>query len=242
MMNRRAFLQNAVVGGAAFGFGLKLGLRELGAGRRVVLHGFLPADEAAVHEAMTAFLGAVTGDLPAATLDVAPRWRGAVAAGLRLRADDLSRDRAHTLTVQVADLGAELPADLLVQRSGRVLDPAGEFDRRALALRESLRGARGQLAFSARLETRRDDLAAGRVLVVENEKGQQDRIALDGPRRTHVLAGPAGRTVVEYGQGTARVREASCKHATCRLQGEIARPGELIACAPNRLVLRVETA
>jgi hypothetical protein len=38
------------------------------------------------------------------------------------------------------------------------------------------------------------------------------------------------------------VVSASCRHATCRLQGAVTRPGELIACAPNRIVLRVETA
>ena len=49
MIDRRSFLKTAVLGGAAFGAGLKLGDSldaRRSTGRRIVLHGFLPADEA----------------------------------------------------------------------------------------------------------------------------------------------------------------------------------------------------
>jgi hypothetical protein len=243
MLNRRAFLQTAALGGAAFGLGVKLGLGpRVGREPRLVLHGFLPDDDATIGAAVAAFLAAAPGRLPAPVLDVAPRLRGAVAAALRQRTDDFVRGGARVLTVQVTDLVAVAEADVLLQDDGRILDPASQFGRELLALRAAVRGRPAGVAFTARLEDRGETVGGGRILVVENERGLQDRIELRGETRTLALTGPAGRTVVAFGEQGVRVREASCRHRTCQLQGAAAHAGELIACAPNRLLLRVESA
>lgn len=243
MLNRRAFLQSTVLGGAMFGLGVKLGLGSRTEGRsRLVLHAFLPDDEAVVSAAVGAFLAAAPGRLPVPALDVAPRLRTAVAAGLRTRRDDYQRGDARSLTLQVTDLPDGVPADLLVQDDGRILDPASQFGRELRALREGLQGRPAAVAFTARLDARQALDGGGRVLVVEDEHGRQDVITLAGDNRTLTLGGPAGRTVVEFGAAGARVLQASCRHRTCQLQGLASRSGELIACAPNRLLLHVETA
>lgn len=243
MLNRRAFLQSALLGTGAFGLGLKLGLgSRVGAGPRLVLHGFLPDDEATVRAAVSAFLAAAPGQLPAPSLDVTPRLRGAVAGGLRERMTDYERDTGRTLSVQVGDLAGGGNADLLLQDAGRILDPASEFGRELLALRRSLQGRPAAVVFTARLEDRAATTGGGCILVVENERGLQERIALQGTARELTLVGPVGRTVVEFGEQGVRVRETSCRHRRCQLQGMATRAGEVIACAPNRLLLRVESA
>lgn len=244
MLNRRAFLQSALFGGAAFGLGLKLGLGggRTGGGSRLVLHGFLPADGDVVDQAVRAFLAAAPGRLPAPVLDVTPRLRGDVAAALRGRAGDFVRNDERVLSLQVTDLGAATGADVLVQDGGRILDPVSGFGHELLALRAALQGRTAAVVLTARLEERGEPTGRGRVLVVEDERGPQERIALAGATRSLELGGPAGRTEVEFGEDGVRVSRASCRHATCRLQGTATRAGELIACAPNRLLLRVESA
>jgi hypothetical protein len=243
MFNRRDFLKTAVLGGAAFGVGLKLGdALHAGSGQRVVLHGFLPADQKLLGETLGTFLALESGRLPAPTLDAAPAWRAAAAGALRTGADRYVRDGKRMFTVQVTALDGDLPADLMLQQGSRVLDPRSGFGAGLLRLRERLQGRQAQVMVSCRLEDRPGRLAENRVLVVETERGVQDRIALDGQARRLDLHGPAGRTAVTVDQRGVHVAAASCRHATCRRQGVIARPGELIACAPNRLVLRVETA
>ncbi len=243
MINRRDFLKTAVLGGAAFTVGHKLGAGGLaGAGDRVVLHGFVPADQALVGETLTAFLALVDGRLPAPLLDAAPAWRTTAAGALRTGVDRYDRDQRRMFTVQVTTLEHALPADLMLQHGCRVLDPAGQFGAGLLRLRERLHGRQALVMVSCRVEDRPGRLDQQRVLVVENEQGLLDRIALDGQKRQVDLAGPAGRTAVTIDERGVHVAAASCRHATCRRQGVIARPGELIACAPNRLVLRVETA
>jgi len=243
MIDRRSFLKTALLGGAAFGVGARLGaLGQATAGERVVLHGFVPADGASIQRTLTAFLGLQGGALPSPSLDVPHAWRPTVAGALRTAADRYERSSDRVLTVQVSALDEALPADLMLQQDAAVLDPRSRFGRDLLALREDLRGRTAQVAVSCRLEDRPDALAGTPVLVVENERGVQERLALDGRRRELSLVGAAGRTTVVTDQHGARVAAASCRHATCRRQGVITRPGELIACAPNRLVLRVETA
>ena len=243
MFNRRSFLKTAILGGAAFGAGLKLGGAFDGAtGRRVVLHGFVPADETAVAGVLSAFLNLDGGRLPAPVVDAPAAWRPTVAGALRTASDRYVRGGEQVLTVQVTPLESALPADIMLSQGSRVLDPAGGFGRDLVSLRERLQGRQARVAVSCRLEDRPDALAGDRVLVVENENGVQDRIALDGRSRRLDLRGPVGVTAVALDGNGARVIGASCRHATCRLQGTVSRPGELIACAPNRLVLRVETA
>jgi hypothetical protein len=244
MINRRSFLKTAVLGGAAFGAGLKLGGLGSGSstGGRVVLHGFLPADEACVRDVLGAFLTLEGGRLPAPVLDAAPAWRAAAAGALRSGVDRYVRDDRRRFTVQVSALDERLPADLMLQQGRRVLDPQSGFGAGLLRQRERLQGRRAAVLVSCRLEERPGALGAGRVLVVETERGMQDRIALEGRTRSLDLRGPAGGTRVAVTTGGVRVESASCRHATCRRQGVIAQPGELIACAPNRLVLRIETA
>lgn len=243
MQSRRDFFKTALLGGAAFVAGHKLGGGfDAQAAPQTILHGFVPADEQAVNEVLSAFLALENSTLPAPVLDVPGRWQGIVAGALRQAAPRYRRGQSRIFEVQVAPLESPLPADLLVQQDLRVLDPRTGIGERLVALRESLRGRRATVAVTCRLADRPQPTAAGRVLVVETDGVVQEQIALDGGDRRLEVAGPAGRTGIVLDARGARVAASSCRHATCRRQGSIAQPGQLIACAPNRLVLRVETA
>jgi transcription termination factor NusG len=242
MQSRRSFFKAAILGGAAFTAGLKLGGGlDFTSRSAATLHAFVPADENAVRQVLQAFLALNEGALPTPTVDVPAPWRTTVAGELRQAADRYQRQPQQLFDVQLAQLEKSLPADLLLQHDARVMDPASKLSRQLLSLRESLLGQEALVAVTCRLGSRPSATAAGRVLVVETENGVQDRIALDGNSRNLSLAGPAGRTEILVDASGARVSGASCRHETCRRQGLVSQPGELIACAPNRIVLRVET-
>lgn len=243
MTTRRSFFKTAVLGGAAFAAGLKLGgAFEPRLGRNVTLHGFVPATEGDVQRVLATFLAAETGALPAPVVDAPQIWRSAVAGSLRQAASRYVQGSQQMFEVQVAALERPLPADIMLQQDQQVLDPASQFSRDLQGLRGSLQGRDAQLAVTCRLVPRPSATAADRVLVVETDRGVQDRIALAGADRRLELRGPAGLTSVMLGENGARVVSASCRHETCRRQGLVSQPGQLLACAPNRLVLRVETA
>lgn len=79
----------------------------------------------------------------------------------------------------------------------------------------------------------------GRQVIVE----QGGRVVFTAPLRTDrtvALAGPHGETVVAIRHGHACIAAASCPNKVCMGMGEVSRQGELIACVPNGLLLRVE--
>jgi hypothetical protein len=60
-----------------------------------------------------------------------------------------------------------------------------------------------------------------------------------GADRTVTVDGPLGETVVEIRGGQARVLSSPCAEKICVRSGAIARPGQWIACLPNRVFLDV---
>jgi len=61
-----------------------------------------------------------------------------------------------------------------------------------------------------------------------------------GEDRTIAVRGPLGDTVVELRGGQARVLSSPCTEKICVRTGAIARPGEWIACLPNRVILDIQ--
>jgi len=79
---------------------------------------------------------------------------------------------------------------------------------------------------------------AGRELVVE----QDGRVIYAAPLAASgqiEVPGPLGPTVIEVADDTARVVEASCPQRLCVAMGAIRRQGQVVACLPNRVLLRI---
>lgn len=51
--------------------------------------------------------------------------------------------------------------------------------------------------------------------------------------------GPLGEETIRIGSGEAWVETSPCPNKLCILQGRISRPGQWIACLPNRIFLHV---
>lgn len=58
--------------------------------------------------------------------------------------------------------------------------------------------------------------------------------------RSLSVSGPLGTTEVEIREGHAAVVSSDCPGQICVHQGEIHRPGELIACLPNQVLIVIE--
>jgi len=70
-----------------------------------------------------------------------------------------------------------------------------------------------------------------------------DEVAYTGPlglERTLELSGPLGATRVEIFGGEVRVLESPCPRKICIALGKVHRSGDLLACVPNHIVVRIE--
>ena len=54
------------------------------------------------------------------------------------------------------------------------------------------------------------------------------------------IPGPLGDTIVVIRNGKAFVQDSPCRDKTCVRMPPISRPGEWIACLPNRVFVRVQ--
>jgi len=79
---------------------------------------------------------------------------------------------------------------------------------------------------------------AGAAVVVEVD-GQPPRSWPLSPPRTLRLAGPLGESRVEISGQGARFLASPCPEQRCVRQGWISREGEMAACLPNRISLRI---
>lgn len=60
--------------------------------------------------------------------------------------------------------------------------------------------------------------------------------------RTVRLDGPLGETVISIHEGRVCVLDSPCPRKVCMGMGSVSRGGEMVACVPNRLLIRIEGA
>ena len=78
----------------------------------------------------------------------------------------------------------------------------------------------------------------GEVAIVEGRDGSRLTLDLSRDGRWEV-DGPLGRTVIRIEDGCIRVTESPCPHELCVHMGCRHRGGEIIACIPNRVIVRL---
>lgn len=79
----------------------------------------------------------------------------------------------------------------------------------------------------------------GERVVVEVNGQVVQQLDLQVPQQV-IISGSIGKTIIEIGQGTARVLDSACPEKICVKTGKIHRAGELIVCVPNKVVVKIE--
>lgn len=55
-----------------------------------------------------------------------------------------------------------------------------------------------------------------------------------------ILTGPIGKTIVEIKGRGARIRDSDCPHKVCVKMGRAEMGGQMVVCAPNRVVVMLK--
>lgn len=248
MISRRSFLKLSGLAVGAVGAGFGTGqLVSSGPGRRFSMHGFVPDDDRAVTDLLRIFRAELPSGAGSPVIAADARWhdvvRNAVGRG-SFSAGPVSG--SGQVSIRITRLGSSIAGDVLVHDDRkRIYDPQGDFSMALQAVRGRLRHTDAEYMISAEYieEAPLASLfAGGRVLVVEDAGGTADRIPLDARSRKIDVRGPQGRTGITVTADGAHVHSASCRHELCRKAGRASRPGDVIACAPNRVLLRIERA
>jgi hypothetical protein len=159
----------------------------------------------------------------------APRGEEDAVAGLAAR---LGLDCGQDAWVPLPMAG---PADLVLLRGGRLLDPA-QWPTQALELRGAWRGrTAGQM-----LRLQGKPSAPATRALVWGPQGLLARLDLDRTGETLVTGRDGRRLVLDVRNGGVAVVESACRHGHCRRQGQVSRWGERLVCAPAGLLVQLE--
>lgn len=84
--------------------------------------------------------------------------------------------------------------------------------------------------------------ALGDRVVVEAQGKVVKVIPMDQlePGRQLSITGPLGNSILEMGQDKVRLVDSPCPDHICMQMGWISRPGEMIVCLPNQIIVRIE--
>jgi hypothetical protein len=77
-------------------------------------------------------------------------------------------------------------------------------------------------------------------IVIENKNGVFDKIPLNSIYKNIIVDGPQGETEIEINNGLVKVTKSTCKHKLCEKSQYAANVGDVIACAPNKVLIRIE--
>jgi hypothetical protein len=246
-MSRRSFLKLSALAALTVGAGYTAGKMAPKAaaasaqGRAAALHAFLPGDPNLVSEVVRVFTARV-GSAARLAVSADPQWTGVISAAVRQPGSLLS---GGTLAFRMVALAETLPADILLgDNQQAVYAPESDYDPALRSLQAQVRGGQARYLFSA--EFKEEGLLAGlwkpqdKVAVIRSGSSIVDRIPLDSRYNGIVVDGPQGKTVLSVADGLVRVESAACRNQLCLHSGPAAQVGDVIACAPNRLVVQVE--
>ena len=82
------------------------------------------------------------------------------------------------------------------------------------------------------------NFSKGDLVVIEVDQNEVARLALSIDQKTKVK-GPLGETEVEIKKGQVRIIRSPCKNKVCIKSGYIRYADRLVACIPNRVLVRI---
>jgi hypothetical protein len=150
------------------------------------------------------------------------------------------------MTFRIEKLENNFNGDILVSDNRiSIYDPVEDFNGSLLQLRSVVRNRKANYIFSA--EYRNENIFASllnngkKVAVIENESGIFDQISLSESYKKILIKGPSGSTSLVMDNGSVHINSSCCRNGICSKSGRISEPNELIACAPNKILIRIES-
>ncbi|MFO7446422.1 MAG: NusG domain II-containing protein [Ignavibacteriaceae bacterium] len=242
MISRRKFLKITGLAATALGAGFSAG-KLVGNKKSVyyAVYGYIPADEEIFRNIIFSFREKIKSNskpVIQSELKIIEMLNS-----IDLQAQNASFGNSGKVKYNLKKLDKEIDSDIIISDSENPVYSLYEFNQSMSGIRTKLKGKKAGYFFTA--EYSETDLLSSilntkkKVLVIDNENGTAERIPLDKTYKNVDINGPFGKTVLRIEGGIARVHSASCRHKICE-HSVAGSPGNIIACAPNKILVKVE--
>jgi hypothetical protein len=239
MRSRRSFLKLSGLAAVALSAGYGAGtLVNSGTDEFFTVYGLIPADENIVKLLLSSFHKKIHAGNPTILAD--EQWHKMISNGLPYASP--SSDNA---TLSIVKMDGNVSSDILISdHTNKIYDPETDFNRMFTEIRSKIKNRKAENVITADYREKnvisRVFNAKEKVVVVENEKGIVDRISLKNSYKNIFVDGAQGKNGFTIQNGLVNIHTASCKNQICKHTGCISEPGALIACAPNKVLIRIE--
>ena len=244
MISRRNFLKIAGLTSVALGAGYTTG--KLTGNSKFVnytVHGFIPADEQVIANLVSAFKNKVKSNSEAVV--IADAKIGEIINRLDLKSRKENFSNSGSITYRIKRLEKQIDSDIIVSDRNNSIYSLDDFTTRLINIRSDIKNRKAEFFFTA--EYSETDFLSSifksnkKEVVIENEKGLVDRISLEKNYKNILINGPQGKTGLKIENGIAQVHSSTCRHGICR-RTIASGVGNIIACAPNKVLVKIELA
>ena len=244
MISRRNFLKIAGLTSVALGAGYTTG-RITGNSKTVnyTVHGFIPADEQVIANIVSSFKNKVKSNIEPVVIADSKIGEIINRIDLKSRKEEFSNNGA--ITYRLNRLNKQIDSDIIVSDAHNSVYSLVDLNSVFENIRTGLKNRKAELLFTA--EYNETDFlssifkSGSKEVVIENEKGLVDRISLEKSYKNIFIDGPQGKTGIKIENGIAQVHTSTCRHGICK-HTIASSVGNIIACAPNKVLVKIEAA
>lgn len=244
MISRRNFFKIAGLSTVAIGAGFTTGkLAGNSKSLNYILHGFIPADESIINNLVAVFKSKVKSNVEAVVMADSKVGEIVNRVDLKNRQDNFSSK--GSITYRLQRLSEKVDSDIIINDANNSVYSLDDFTSKLFDIRSNIKNRKADYLFTAEyIET---DLISSlfksnkKELVIENENGLVDKIALDKNFKNIFVPGPQGKTGIKIENGVAQVHTSTCRNKLCK-HSFASEVGNIVACAPNKVLLKVELA
>ncbi len=246
IFSRRSFLKSMGVAAAALGTGVATGNYFTEKARKSFsVNGFLPGDEQILFESVTAFANK-TGNIFKPLIIAENKIKEIIQkAYFSVDKENGFFDNGN-ITFRVVKINSNINSDILLSDNfNSIYDPLEDFSGGFILLRNKLQNRKAEYFFTATYEEKNflnKIFDHEKFAVIENEKGLADKIELNKDYKSISVNGTQGKTILKVESGKVHVHSSACRHELCKLSGFASKRGDFIACAPNKVIIKIESA
>ena len=244
MISRRNFLKIAGLTSVALGTGYTTG-KLTGNSKSVnyTVHGFIPADEQVIANLVSAFKNKIKSNTE--PVIIADSKIGEIINRIDLKSKKGNFSNSGSITYRIKRLERQVDSDIIISDGNNSIYSLDDFNSRLINIRSDIKNRKSDYYFTA--EYSENDFLSSifklnkKEVVIENEKGLVDRISLENNYKNILIDGPQGKTGLKIENGVAQVHSSTCRHGICK-HTTASGVGNILACAPNKVLVKIELA
>lgn len=242
MISRRNFLKIAGLTSVALGSGYTTGkLTGNSKSNNYCLHGFIPTDEQVIANLVSAFKNKIKSNTE--PVIIADSKVGEIINRIDLKSRKENFSNSGSITYRLKRLDKQIDSDIIVSDANNSFYSLDDFTSRLINIRSDIKNRKADYFFTA--EYSETDFLSSifklnkKEVVIENENGLVDRISFENNYKNILINGPQGKTGLKIENEFVKVHSSTCRHGICK-HTIASGVGNIIACAPNKVLVKIE--